>query len=234
MANKGDVDLVIRAKNEASKALDTVSKALDALDKKQSEVGTSANKASSLLDQFAKTVGVVATAYDRLKTDADRAAQSFTRQEASLNENKAAYAAKESRSFEQLILPTEAGAKAIADQVKGGKSLAGAAQSAGLSVSELKDQSREALASAASAAVANAGFAAKQGELVGPLRGSLGWVLLRVTAVSTTPARALAAVRDEMERYCARWEPHVYLTRFSKIEPWFEGFRVIGSRRDGV
>lgn len=93
MANKGDVDLVIRAKNEASKALDTVSKALDALDKKQSEVGTSANKAGSLLDQFAKTVGVVATAYDRLKTDADRAAQSFTRQEASLNENKAAYAA---------------------------------------------------------------------------------------------------------------------------------------------
>src|SRR3546814_7644271 len=46
--------------------------------------------------------------------------------------------------------------------------------------------------------VANAGFAAKQGELVGPLRGSLGWVLLRVTAVSTTPARALAAVRDEI------------------------------------
>jgi len=93
MANKGDVDLVIRAKNEASKALDTVSKALDALDKKQSEVGTSANKAGNLLDQFAKTVGVVATAYDRLKSDSDRAAQSFTRQEASLNENKAAYAA---------------------------------------------------------------------------------------------------------------------------------------------
>ena len=117
---------------------------------------------------------------------------------ASYNQNKAAYAAKESRSFEQLILPTEAGAKAIADQVKGGKSLAAAAQGAGLSVSELADQSREALTAASSAAVANAGFAAKQGELIGPMRGSLGWVLLRVTAVKATPARALAAVHDEI------------------------------------
>jgi peptidyl-prolyl cis-trans isomerase D len=117
---------------------------------------------------------------------------------ASYNQNKAAYAAKENRSFEQLILPTEAAAKAIAAQVKGGKSLAAAAQGAGLSVSTLADESREALTAASSAAVANAGFAARQGELVGPMRGSLGWVLLRVTAVKTTPARALAAVRDEI------------------------------------
>ncbi|PJG48928.1 peptidylprolyl isomerase [Sphingobium sp. LB126] len=114
------------------------------------------------------------------------------------NQNKTAYAAKDSRSFERLILPTEAGAKAIADQVKGGKSLAAAAQGAGLSVSELSDESREALTAASSAAIANAGFAAKQGELVGPMRGSLGWVLLRVTAVKTTPVHTLEAVRSEI------------------------------------
>jgi tape measure domain-containing protein len=93
MANKGDVDLVIRAKNEASKAIDAVSKALDDLAKKQNDAGASAGKSGNLLDQFAKTVGVVATAYDRLKSDADRAAQAFARQEANLNESKAAYAA---------------------------------------------------------------------------------------------------------------------------------------------
>lgn len=93
MANKGDVDLVIRAKNEASKSLDTISKALDDLDRKQQDVGGSAGKTGSLLDQFAKTIGVVATAYDRLQSDADRAAQSFSRQEASLNETKVAYTA---------------------------------------------------------------------------------------------------------------------------------------------
>nr|WP_087574498.1 peptidylprolyl isomerase [Sphingomonas sp. CDS-1] len=134
--------------------------------------------------------------------DAERFTQAAQPTEAEIaaayNQNKAAYAARESRSFEQLILPTEAGAKAIADQVKGGKSLAAAAQGAGLSVSELTDQSREALTAASSAALANEGFAAKQGELVGPMRGSLGWALLRVTAVKSTPARALEAVRSEI------------------------------------
>ena len=123
-------------------------------------------------------------------TDADIAAY--------YNQNKAAYAAKESRSFEQLILPTQAAAKAIAAEVKGGKSLATAAQGAGLAASNLVDQSREALTSSSSAAVANAAFAARQGELVGPMRGSLGWVLLRVAAVKTIPARPLAAVREEI------------------------------------
>ncbi|GLV29846.1 rotamase [Sphingobium sp. TomTYG75] len=117
---------------------------------------------------------------------------------ASYNQNKASYAAKESRNFEQLILPSEAAAKTIAEQVKGGKSLAAAAQSAGLEASALMDQSRESLTTTTSAAIANAGFAAKQGELVGPIRGPLGWILLRVSNVKTVPARPLSAVRDEI------------------------------------
>ncbi|AMK17510.1 MULTISPECIES: peptidylprolyl isomerase [Sphingobium] len=117
---------------------------------------------------------------------------------AAYNQNKASYAAKENRSFEQLILPTEAAAKAIAEKVKGGASLAAAAQDAGLAVSTLADQSRESLTTSSSAAVANAGFAARQGELVGPVRGSLGWVILRVSSIKTIPARALPAVRDEI------------------------------------
>ncbi|WHO40362.1 SurA N-terminal domain-containing protein [Sphingobium sp. AP49] len=117
---------------------------------------------------------------------------------AAYNQNKAAYAARENRSVEQLVLPTQAAAKAVVDQVKGGKTLAAAAQGAGLAVSTLADQSREALTATASKPVADAAFAAKQGELVGPVRGSLGWLVLRVTAVTTTPARPLAVVRDEI------------------------------------
>lgn len=117
---------------------------------------------------------------------------------ASYNQNKASYAAKESRNFEQLILPSEAAAKTIAAQVKGGKSLAAAAQGAGLEASALVDQSRESLTTTTSAAIANAGFTAKQGELVGPIRGPLGWILLRVSNVKTVPARPLSAVRDEI------------------------------------
>ena len=134
--------------------------------------------------------------------DADRFAQAAQPSDAEIsayyNQSKAAYAAKESRSVEQLVLPTQAGAKAIADQVKAGKSLADAAKSAGLAVSTLADQSRDALTASTSKAVADAAWAAKQGELVGPVRGSLGWLLVRVTAIKDTPARPLTAVREEI------------------------------------
>lgn len=134
--------------------------------------------------------------------DAERFAQAAQPSDADIsayyNQNKAAYAAKESRTVEQLVLPTQAGAKAIADQVKSGKSLAAAAQGAGLAVSTLADQSRDALSASAGKSVSDSVFAAKQGDLLGPVRGPLGWLLLRVTAVKQTPARPLAVVRDEI------------------------------------
>ena len=138
---------------------------------------------------------------------------------AAYNQDKASYAAKDSRSFEQLILPTEAGAKAIAAQVKAGKSLAAAAQGAGLAVSTLSDQTRQALASASSAAVADAGFSAKQGDLVGPIRAPLGWLLLRVTGVKTVPARPLTAVKQEIAATLRDQKEKRLLTEFTgKIE----------------
>lgn len=134
--------------------------------------------------------------------DATRFAQAAAPSDADIsayyNQNRAAYAARQTRSVEQLVLPTEAGAKAIAAQVKGGKSLPQAAQAAGLSVSTLEGQSRAQLTSATSKAVADAVFAAQQGELVGPVRGPLGFLLLRVTAVQDKPARPLSAVREEI------------------------------------
>ena len=134
--------------------------------------------------------------------DATRFAQAAAPSDADIsayyNQNRAAYAASQTRSVEQLVLPTEAGAKAIAAQVKGGKSLPQAAQAAGLSVSTLEGQSRAQLTSATSKAVADAVFTAQQGELVGPVRGPLGFLLLRVTAVQDKPARPLSAVREEI------------------------------------
>ncbi len=134
--------------------------------------------------------------------DATRFAQAAAPSDADIsayyNQHKAAYAASQTRSVEQLVLPTEAGAKAIAAQVKGGKSLPQAAQAAGLSVSALEGQNRAQLTSATSKAVADAVFAAQQGELVGPVRGPLGFLLLRVTAVQDKPARPLSAVREEI------------------------------------
>jgi peptidyl-prolyl cis-trans isomerase D len=155
--------------------------------------------------------------------DAERFAQASQPTPAEISayysQNKARYAASETRSVEQLVLPTQAGAKAIADQVTGGKTLAAAAQGAGLSVSTLAKQSREALTRDASKAVADAAFVAQQGALVGPVRGSLGWVLLKVTGVETTPAKSIEAANAEIVAALRTQKEKALLSEFTgKIE----------------
>jgi peptidyl-prolyl cis-trans isomerase D len=133
--------------------------------------------------------------------------------------NQARYAASETRSIEQLVLPTEAGAKAIAAKVNGGTSLAAAAQGAGLATATLAKETREALTSASSKAVADAAFAASGGALVGPVRGSLGWVLLKVTGVERVPAQSLAAARAKIIETLRAENEQKLLTDFTgKIE----------------
>ena len=62
----------------------------------------------------------------------------------------------------------------------------------------LADQNQAGLTTNTGKAAADAAFAAKQGDLIGPVRGPLGWLVLRVTAVNDIPARALASVRNEI------------------------------------
>lgn len=117
---------------------------------------------------------------------------------ANYEENAAQYAASESRSFTQLIVPTREGAQAIATRVRGGESFAQAARSAGLRPAELADQSRSAVRSSASAAVADAYFSASEGSVTAPAQGQLGWYVARVNSVDARAARSLASVRDDI------------------------------------
>lgn len=88
MANGNrDVELVIRAKNEASKALGAVSSALDELTKAQQKVSTGSDKTSSLLTQLGSTlaklnqqIGGMST-LDRISTSMQRAAGAVARLE---------------------------------------------------------------------------------------------------------------------------------------------------------
>lgn len=93
MATKGDVDLVIRARNEAGKALEAVTKALNELADQQADISASSEKAGSALANFAKVAATVGNAYNKITTDADKAAQSIARQEKNLAETQAAYQA---------------------------------------------------------------------------------------------------------------------------------------------
>ncbi len=104
----------------------------------------------------------------------------------------AQYAARETRSFVQLIVPTQQAAQAIARRVAEGSTLEAAARAAGLNTARLETLDRAALTSQSSAPVAAAYFGAAQGALTAPARSALGWHIARVEAVEKTPARTLA------------------------------------------
>lgn len=104
----------------------------------------------------------------------------------------AQYAAREQRTFTQLIVPTQAAATAIRQRVAGGVSLEAAAQGAGLKTSQVATIDRTALTSQSSAAVAAAYFGAAQGALTAPARSPLGWHIARVDAVERRAGQTLA------------------------------------------
>lgn len=143
---------------------------------------------------------------------AGRIAPTAAQVQARYQRDAAQYAASEARSFTQLIVPTEAAAKAIRDRVAGGVSLEAAAQAAGLRTSTLAALDRAALTSQSSQGVAAAYFGAAQGALTVPARSPLGWHVARVdrverkagqTLAQATPAIAAALTAENRARALA-------------------------------
>jgi peptidyl-prolyl cis-trans isomerase D len=143
--------------------------------------------------------------------------------------NAARFAATETRSVTQLILPTEAAARAVAAEVGNGKSLEVAASSKGLSTAKLAKLSRDALSGQASKDAAEAVFAASRGKLVGPVKSPLGWHLMRLDAIEGTPQRTLEQVRGEIVAQLADVKRRQALTDFSAgIEEQFDSGSSLG------
>lgn len=112
--------------------------------------------------------------------------------------NAAAFAPSESRTVTQVIVPTEAAAKAVAAEVADGKSLEAAATAKGLAPTKLEKVSRQSLAGQASQAIADAVFATAQGKLAAPGKSPLGWHLVRVDAIVRNPGKTLDQARREL------------------------------------
>ena len=112
--------------------------------------------------------------------------------------NTALYAPSESRSFTQVIVPTEPAAKALAAEIAGGKPIEAAAAAKGLSASKQTGIARQTLESDASQAVASAVFGAAQGKLAAPAKGALGWYVIRLDAVIHNPGKTLEQARAEI------------------------------------
>ncbi|MGB3471991.1 MAG: SurA N-terminal domain-containing protein [Erythrobacter sp.] len=111
--------------------------------------------------------------------------------------NAAQYAASETRDVTSFFVPTEEGAKAIVQQIRGGKSLEAAARDAGFNTTSVEGRDQEQYASGTSFAVAQAVFAANQGAIATPARSTLGWYIARVDKITKIPARSLADARSE-------------------------------------
>jgi peptidyl-prolyl cis-trans isomerase D len=137
--------------------------------------------------------------------------------------NSAQYAASETRRIVQLIVPTEAAARAILAETTKGVSLEQAAKSKGLAAAA-SSVGKAALASQTSPAVADAAYAARTGNIVGPAKSGLGWHLLRVDGIDSKPARALDQVRAEITTAIAEQKRRQALSDFSaRIEEQFDG-----------
>jgi len=133
---------------------------------------------------------------------------------AAYNANKVKYEASESRRVSQLILPTEAAAKAALAE-SAGKSLEAVAAGKGLSVATLAPMGKAALVIQTSQAAADAAFAAPKGKVLGPVRSPLGWLLLRVDAIEGKAGKTLDQARGELVPELAARKRRAALTDFS-------------------
>lgn len=138
--------------------------------------------------------------------------------------NARQYAASQTRDISHLVFPTEAAAKAALAKLSGGQSMAAVASELGLSATNSNGTSREALASSASKAVADAVFATPAGKTAAPTRGGLGWYVVKVNGVNQIAARALAAVSADIAKTIAAEKKIELLSDLtSEIEDEFAG-----------
>lgn len=114
-------------------------------------------------------------------------------------DNKAQFAASETRLFKQVIVPTEAQAKTLAADAAS-KPLDAAATAIGLSASTINAKAQKDLALASNDAVAKAGFAASEGGVVGPIKVPLGWSVVKLEKIERSAAKTLAEARSDIEK----------------------------------
>lgn len=128
----------------------------------------------------------------------ERAAPTDAEIRKAYQDNAAAYAAREERSFTQLIVPTKQAAESFRQRIAGGESMASIARDAGLDTASIGPVTKQDFSRSASAAVANAVFAAAQGKVATVARSPLGYHVVMVDKVDKRPARSLADARDEI------------------------------------
>ena len=139
------------------------------------------------------------------------------------NTTKAQFLPSESRRITQLVVPTEGAAKALQAELAGGKPMEAAAAAKGLATAVIGPVTRDALAAQANDAVAAAAFAPPKGKISAPVRGTLGWVLLRVDTVESKAGKTLDQAKPELIAALTTEKKHAALSDFSaRVEEDFD------------
>jgi len=117
------------------------------------------------------------------------------------SQNRALYAAKETRIISRVPVPDRATAQAIVDRVRSGQSFAAAAAPAGFTAADISvgPQTREQLTELAGQQVAAAAFAAQDGALVGPIQSDVGWNVVKIDGIRREGGKSLDAARSEIK-----------------------------------
>jgi peptidyl-prolyl cis-trans isomerase D len=120
--------------------------------------------------------------------------------EAAYNRDQANYGPRETRILSQVVLTSDAAAKAFQQKLAAGTPFPQAAQQAGFGAADiaLGAKTKAEVAKLSSDTVANAVFAAQNGAVVGPIRDPLGWHIVKVDEVKAVAGKPLAAVRGEI------------------------------------
>ena len=119
----------------------------------------------------------------------------------------------EKRTVKQVVVADQAAADALAAKVKAGTAIDASAKAAGLEARTISDATKADYAKQASADLANAVFAAKQGDVVGPVKAPLGWTVARVEKVAQVPGQTLAEAHDTLAKEIAAQKANDLLGR---------------------
>ena len=109
------------------------------------------------------------------------------------------YAPADLRTLVQVVVGDQAAAAALAAKVRAGTPIDAAARAAGLEPATVTDVQKAAFTKQSSVEIANAAFAGKVGDVVGPLRAPLGFVVLKIEKQRTQAAKTLAEATPELK-----------------------------------
>jgi peptidyl-prolyl cis-trans isomerase D len=120
--------------------------------------------------------------------------------EAYYNAHQDEYGAKDVRTIDQAVVPDQKVAAGIAQRVRGGQSFVDAVKPAGLGAQDVQlgPQTKAQFSDVAGDKVAAAAFAAKTGDVIGPVQSDLGWHVIKIESAQTKAGKTLAQANEEI------------------------------------